>query len=147
VGAIVAVSLTRGIYSKVVEFPDRPLFAVDLQDADWRDAMAFARTTDPGSGWLADPMHAAKYGSSLRAAGWRDVLIEPIKDRAIAIYDRPTAMRVADRERALSALAWDTPDGARALARRYGLDYLVIDRRLDLPLAHQSGSLYIYSLR
>ena len=56
-------------------------------------------------------------------------------------------MRLADRERALAALPWDTPDGARALARRYGLDYLVIDRELALPLAHQSGSLFIYRLR
>jgi hypothetical protein len=56
-------------------------------------------------------------------------------------------MRVADRERALSALPWNTPDGARALARRFGLDYLVIDTPLDLPLAHQSGSLFIYRLR
>ena len=104
-------------------------------------------TTDPGSGWLADPLHAAMYGSSLRAAGQRDVLIEPLKDRAIAIYDRAIAMRVAERERALAVLPWDTPDGARALARRYGLDYLVIDRPLELPLAHQSGSLFIYRLR
>ena len=30
-----------------------------------------------------------------------DVLIEALKDRAIAMYDRPTAMRLADRQRAL----------------------------------------------
>jgi len=146
-GAIIALSFARGAYSGFVEFPDRPLFAVDIQHADWRDAMAFARTTDPASGWLADPLHAAKYGSSLRAAGHRDVLIEPLKDHAIAMYDRSIAMRVADRERALSVLAWNSPDGARALARRFGLDYLVVDTPLDLPLAHQSGSLYIYTLR
>jgi len=35
----------------------------------------------------------------------------------------------------------------RALARRYGLDYLVIDRQLPLPLAHQAGSLFIYKIR
>jgi hypothetical protein len=144
---IILLSLTRGVYSRFVEFPDRPLFAIDIQHADWRDAMAFARQTEPASGWLADPLHAAKYGSSLRAAGHRDVLIEAIKDRAIAIYDRPMAMRVAERERALAVLAWDTPDGARALGRRYGLDYLVVDHPLELPLAHQSGSLYVYRLR
>jgi hypothetical protein len=144
---IVVLSLGRGIYSKVVDFPDRQLFAVDIQHPDWRDAMAFARGTDPASGWLADPLHAAQYGSSLRAAGHRDVLIERIKDHAIGIYDRPMAMRVAERERALAALPWDTPDGARALARRYGLDYLVVDHPLELPLAHRSGSLYIYTLR
>lgn len=144
---IVTISLARGAYSRFVEFPDRPLFAVDISNADWRDAMAFAQSTDPGSGWLADPIHAAKYGSSLRAAGHRDVLLEQLKDHAIAMYDRGIAMRIADRERALAALPWDTPDGARALARRYGLDYLVIDREIDLPRVHQSGSLFIYRLR
>jgi hypothetical protein len=109
--------------------------------------MAFARTTDPASGWLADPAHAAKYGASLRATGYRDVLVEALKDHAIAIYDRRIAMSVADREKALSVLQWDTPDGARALARRYGLDYLVVDHPLELPLAHRSGSLFIYQLR
>ena len=146
-GAIVAFSMARGAYSALVEFPGRDFFAIDIQHGDWRDAMAFAQTTDPASGWLADPLHAAKYGSSLRAAGRRDVLIETLKDHALAIYDRPIAMRVAERERALAALPWDTPAGARALARRYGLDYLVVDHALDLPLAHQSGSLFIYKLR
>ena len=54
---------------------------------------------------------------------------------------------LADRQRALQSLQWDTPDGARALARRFGLDYLIIDRELGLPLVHQSGSLYVYRLR
>jgi hypothetical protein len=119
---------------------------VDVQHADWRDAMAFAAASEPGSGWLADPIHAAKYGASVRAAGRRDVLIEELKDRAIAMYDRNIALRVNERERALSVLPWDTPDGSRALARRFGLDYLVVDRELELPLVHRSGSLYIYRL-
>jgi hypothetical protein len=144
---LLVVSLVRGVYICYVQFPERRIFAVDIQHDDWREAMAWARTTDPGSGWLADPGHAATYGSSLRAAGRRDVLIERLKDRAIAMYDRETALRLADRERALSVLPWDTPDGALALARRFGLDYLVIDRELPLPLAHRSGSLYVYRLR
>jgi len=144
---LLVASLARGLYISYVQFPDRRLFAVDLQHDDWREAMAWARTTDPGTGWLADPGHAAQYGSSLRAAGHRDVLVERLKDRAIAMYDRETAMRLADRERALAVLPWDTPDGARALALRFGLDYLIIDRELALPLAHRSGSLYIYRLR
>ncbi len=144
---IVILSVARGVYSMYVEFPDRPIVAIDIKPGDWRDAMAWARTTDPSSGWLADPIHAAIYGSSLRAAAYRDVLLERLKDRALAMYDRPTAMRVSDRERALEVLPWNTPDGARALARRYGLDYLIVDRELDLPLAHRSGSLYIYRLR
>ena len=131
---ILALSAARGVYSCFVQFPDRPIVSIDIPHPDWRDAMAWAQTTDPASGWLADPHHAALYGSTVRAAGHRDVLIDLLKDPAIAMYDRDVAMRLADRERALAALAWDTPDGARALARRYGLDYLVIDRELDLPL-------------
>jgi hypothetical protein len=145
--ALIVLSLARGSYSMFVQFPDRPLVDLDIKAGDWRDAMAWARTTDPGSGWLADPIHAARYGSSLRAAAHRDVLLEQVKDRAIAMYDRSAALKVADRERALAALPWNTPDGARALARRYGLDYLIIDRELDLPLAHRSGTLFIYRLR
>jgi hypothetical protein len=145
--AIVSFALVRGLYTMYVQFPERKMFAVDVQHGDWRDAMAFARTTDPRSGWLADPIHAAKYGSSLRAAGHRDVLMEALKDRAIAMYDRGIALRVADRLRALESLPWDTPDGARALARRFGLDYLIVDRELELPLVHRSGALFIYRLR
>jgi hypothetical protein len=145
--AILLFSVSRGTYAGFFEFPNRPLFGVGIENPDWREAMAWARSTDVGSGWLADPMHAAKYGSSVRAAGWRDVLLERVKDHALAIYDRNAAMRVAERERALAALAWDSPAGARALAKRYDLDYLIIDRAINLPLAHRSGSLFIYNLR
>jgi hypothetical protein len=144
---LVVLSLARGTYSTFIEFRDRPLIAFDIKPGDWRDAMAWARTTDRSSGWLADPDHAAIYGSSVRAAAWRDVLIERLKDHAIAMYDREAALRVTDRERALGMLQWDTAGGARALARRYGLDYLIVDHPLDLPLAHRSGSLFIYRLR
>jgi hypothetical protein len=144
---LLLLSLGRGVYTSYVQFPDRRIFAIDVQHDDWRNAMAFVRTTDPASGWLADPIHAAKYGASLRATGNRDVLIEALKDPAIAMYDRPTAMRLADRQRALQSLQWDTPDGARALARRFGLDFVLIDRELDLPLVHRSGSLFVYKLR
>lgn len=144
---ILAGSLARGAYTCFVQFPERRIFAVDVQNQDWRDAMAFVRATGPATGWLADPIHAALYGSSLRASGYHDVMIEILKDRAIAMYDRQVAMRIADRLQALDHLAWDTPDGARGLARRFELDYLIIDRDLDLPLAHRSGSLFIYKLR
>jgi hypothetical protein len=144
---LLVLSVGRGSYSMFTQFPDRPIFDFDIKAGDWREAMAWARTTEASSGWLADPIHAARYGSSLRAAAHRDVLLERLKDRAIAMYDRAAALRVADRERALASLPWDTPDGARALARRYGLDYLIIDRELDLPLAHRSGALFIYRLR
>ena len=146
-GLLLAASVLRGGYTTWVQFPDRRLFAIDLQHDDWREAMAFARTTDPRSRWLADPIHAAHYGASLRAAGHRDVLLEALKDRAIAMYDRAMALEVADRMRALEDTPWDTPEGARALARRFALDYLVIDRQLELPVVYRSGALSIYKLR
>lgn len=140
-------SAARGAYICFVQFPDRPIVAIDLQHRDWRDAMAWARQTPTSSGWLADPLHATRYGSSLRAAGERDVFLEQVKDTALAMYDRDVAMRVADRERALMSTAWDSPDGARALARRYDLDYLLTEHPIDLPLAHRAGSIFIYRLR
>jgi len=145
--AVALLSLARGAYIMFVQFPDRPVFAIDLPANDWRDAMLWARQTPISTGWLADPLHAARYGSSVRVAGERDVFLEQMKDTALAMYDRNVAMRVADRQHALIADPWDSPEGARALAARYNLDYLVIDRQLDLPLAHQSGTLFIYRLR
>ena len=144
---VLAIAIARGAYTMFVQFPDRRIFAVDVQHDDWRDAMTFARATEPQSRWLADPFHAARYGASLRATGHRDVLLEELKDRAIAMYDRNVAMQVAARLRAVQEVPWNTAAGARELSRRYGLDYLVIDRELPLPLAHRSGSLYVYRLR
>jgi hypothetical protein len=107
----------------------------------------WARTTAPTSGWLADPYHAARWGSSVRLAGERDVFLEGIKDSALAIYDRSVAMRVADRQEAAATWRWNTPDGARALAARYDLDYLVIDHPVALPEVFRAGPLFIYRLR
>jgi hypothetical protein len=144
---LILLSTIRGVYLGFVQFPDRKIFSIDVEHADWREAMAWARTSPRRSGWLADPAHAALYGSSLRAVGERDVLLEDIKDAALAIYDREIAMRIADRRRALAAMHWDTPDGARALARRYDLDYLVTSRPMALPVVYRAGSLTIYDLR
>jgi hypothetical protein len=144
---IVALSTVRAVYTCFVEFPDRRIVAADVEHADWRGAMAWARATPPGTGWLADPAHAAIYGSSVRAAGHRDVLLDAMKDSALAMYDRRIAIRVAERRQALGTFAWDTADGARALAQRYGLDYLVTSRSVDLPVAYRAGSLTIYRLR
>ena len=145
---LLVASTGRGLYNRFVQFPNRPMFSVELEEGDWKTAMTWARqATPPSSGWLADPFHAAWYGSSVRVAAERDVLQEEIKDAAIAMYDRSVAMRVADRQRALAALKWDTPEGARALARRYDLDYLVVNHPVALPEAFHAGTLFIYRLR
>ena len=38
-----------------------------------------------------------------------------------------------------------TPDELRALATRYDLDYLVVDRDVDLPLAYRNEQFRIYA--
>ena len=46
---ILALSTARGVYGCFIQFPDRRVLAIDVQHDDWRDAMAFARTTDPAA--------------------------------------------------------------------------------------------------
>jgi hypothetical protein len=109
--------------------------------------MAWARQTDKGSGWLADPMHAVLYGTSVRVAGERDVLVEAVKDAAIGMYDRRIAVRTDERIRAVADFNALTEDEARRLGVRYDLDYMVTERPLDLPLAFASGTLKVYRIR
>ena len=40
-----------------------------------------------------------------------------------------------------------TPDQLRALASRYDLDYLVVDRDVDLPIAYRNEQFRVYSLQ
>lgn len=145
--ALLCLSAVRGGYVKFVEFPQRPLAQVSIPDNDWGRAMAWARTTDVRSQWLADPIHAARYGMSLRVAAERDVFVEGIKDAAIGMYDRPTAIRTRDRLTAIGDFGALSAERVRALASTYGLDYLVAGRAFDLPLAFQSGDVRIYRLR
>ena len=146
--AVIALLATsRGLYSKLVLVPERPLAQFDLPRTDWGRAMAWARTTDAGSGWLADPGHAWKYGSSVRVAGQRDVLVEPVKDAAVGMYDRAVALEVRDRVNALGEFAALSPERSLELARRYDLDYLITDQTLALPLAYDAGTLRVYRLR
>ncbi len=109
--------------------------------------MAWARTTDASSHWLADPYHAALYGTSVRVAGERDVFFEELKDTAIGMYDRPVAMRTSERIAALGDFSTLTAQRARALAEQYGLDYLVTEQPIDLPVAFSSGAIRVYRLR
>jgi len=142
---VLAFSLTRSYY--VLTELDRRPFRLDIPDDDWGRVMRWARTTDKRSGWLADPMHAVLYGTSVRVAGERDVFVEGVKDAAIGMYDRAVAMRTAERMRELSNLERVTADDARALASRYDLDFLVTSAVIDLPVAFTSGELRVYRLR
>jgi hypothetical protein len=146
--AIIALaSASRGAYVMLVRFPDRPVAQVGVADNDWGRAMAWARGTALDTEWVAHPMHAVQYGTSLRVAGERDVFVEAVKDAAIGIYERDVAIRTRDHLAELTDFDAMTPERARSLAARHGLDYLVTERTLDLPLAFSSGALRIYRLR
>ena len=148
IAVIVAILATaRGVYVMFVEFPDRPLVQAYIEDNDWGRVMAFAQATNPSSRWLADPAHAARYGSSVRVAGERDVFVEALKDVALGMYDRGIAMRTRDRIRELADFESLSTPRARQLAATYNLDYLVTGGALDLPVAFESGALRVYKLR
>jgi len=137
-------SVTRGVY--VIIEAERPAVQLNIPVDDWGRVMAFARTTGKRSGWLADPMHAVRYGTSVRVAGERDVLVEAVKDAAIGMYDREVAVRTDERIRAVSDFDALTAADARALGARYDLDYMVTEQQLDLPVAFTSGPLRVYRL-
>jgi hypothetical protein len=145
--AIFLVSTMRGGYIMLVEFPDRRVAQVTVGDDDWGRAMAWARASTPGSGWVADPGHAARYGTSVRVAAHRDVFVEAIKDGAVGMYDRRVAVRTRERVDALGDFTTLTPERARLLAREHDLDYLVTEQVLDLPLAFSSGAIRVYGLK
>jgi hypothetical protein len=146
--AIVALaSLCRGAYIMIERFPERYFVEFDVRDDDWGRTMAWARGTPHGTGWLAHPMHALRYGTSVRVAGQRDVLVEAVKDAAIGMYARDVAMRTEERIAAGNGFDHMTPDRARALGAQYALDYLVTEQHLELPLAFESGALRVYLIR
>jgi protein gp37 len=83
----------------------------------------------------------------VRVAAGRDVYLEEMKDAAMAMYSRRVAMRVAERLGAMDDFDGLTPASARALADRFGLDVLVTERALDLPLAYRNARFSIYRLK
>lgn len=142
---LVVAAATRGLWVGLVEHGDRPLIAVGLPDSDWTRVIHWAEQQPSSVHLLADPGHAWRYGTPLRHAG-RDVFLEEVKDTALAIYARASAARVIERREAIGDFGALDAAAARALAERYRLDYLVIDRDLDLPLAHREGPFRIYAL-
>jgi hypothetical protein len=145
--ALLLGSSTRSAYIKFIKFPERPIAQIRVPDTDWGRAMTWARGTARDSNWLAHPFHAVQYGSSLRVAGERDVFVEGIKDAAIGMYERDVAMRTRDRLQELDDYDVMTAERARALASKYGLDFMVSEEDLALPIAYSSGTLRVYRLR
>ena len=144
---LMVVSVSRGAYIMLVERPDRALFSMHLVESPWQDAMGWLSRQPVDTHVLADPGHSWKYGTSVRVSATRDVLLEDVKDSAIAIYSRDVAHRVVERAAAIGDFTTMTPDRARELAAKYDLNYLVTEGSLDLPLAYKNSQFRIYSLK
>jgi hypothetical protein len=144
--ALVVLSLARGAYVMHVEFPERPLFG-RAASGDWGRIAAWVRSTPADSSWLADPLHAALYGTSLRMAAAHDVFVEGTKDAAIGMYDRSVALRTRDRLQRVALFTQMSVDQLRGVGRDYQLDYLISEAEMPMPLVYQSGLIRIYRLR
>jgi hypothetical protein len=145
--ALILFATGRGLYIMLVERPERPLFEVRLPVSPWEDAMAWLRRQPRDVHVLADPGHGWKYGTSVRVSAERDVLLEEVKDSALAIYSRDVAARVVERTQAVGDFASLTADRGRELAGRYELDVLVTEADLPLPVAYRNQQFRIYFLR
>ena len=137
---------TRGVYVMTIEHPERPLFGVHLPASEWQDAMSWVKSQPIDVHVLAHPGHAWKYGTSVRVAAERDVLVEEVKDSAIAIYSRDVAVRYMERIGAVGDFDVLTAEHARSLAARYDLDYLVAEADLPLPVAYRNQQFKVYAL-
>jgi hypothetical protein len=152
---LLAVSAGRAAFVMFAEFPERALFEVHLRQTPWQDAMNWLKRQPMDAHVWADPGHAWKYGSSVRVAAERDVLLEETKDSAVAIYSRDVAVRVLDRQRVAAvfgtgilALGGEllVIEAAHRVAERYDLDYLVTEAQLPLPRAYSNSQFHIYAI-
>ena len=143
---LATLSLARGAYVMHVEFPERSLFTRDVS-GDWGRVAAWVRSMPKDSDWLADPLHAALYGTSLRMTAARDVFVEGTKDAAIGMYDRGVALRTRDRLRRVAEFTQMSADQLRDVGRDFQLDYLICESEMPMPLVYQSGPIRVYRLR
>jgi len=142
---LIIAAAARGGWVAFVEHGDRPLISAGLPDDDWTRVIRWASRQPAGAHLLADPGHAWRFGTPLRHAG-RDVFLEEVKDTALAIYSRESAARVIERREAIGDFTELDGERARALGARFHLDFLIVDRDLDLPLAHREGRFRVYAL-
>jgi hypothetical protein len=147
--AMLLASAGRGTYIVAVEKAGARLVEASLPDTPWQDAMDWIARQPAGWHVLADPGHAFKYGTSVRVAARRDVLVEGVKDAAIGFYDRDVAMRVADRLQAVGDYTALTADDLRRLQARYDLDVAVLETpsALPLPVLFRNRQFVVYALR
>ena len=147
VAIAIAAAIARGVFVWGTEHAGSPVARIGFPQDNWTDAMHWVSRTPPDTHILADPGHAWKYGSSVRVTGERDVYLEEVKDLALALYSRNVAVEALRRLADVRDFESLTPEQLRALAARYDLDYLVVERDVDLPVVYRNGQFRIYSLQ
>ena len=147
VAAAVAVAVGRGLFVWRAEHAGNPVVRIGFPQDNWTDAMKWIANTPPGAHILAPPGHAWMYGTSVRVSGERDVFLEESKDLALALYSRDVAVQVLQRIHDSQNFNALTPEQLRSLAARYDLDYLVVERDVDLPLAYRNDQFRVYDFR
>ena len=143
---LLLLALSRGGYVMLVERAGHPIVQSDLASNDWHDVMGWASRQPVGTHFLVEPDHAARYGTSVRAASGRDVYLEIIKDAGIAIYSADIAHRISERLADLGDFTSLDATRALTLADRYELDFLITEQELDLPEAQRTGQFHVYDL-
>ena len=145
-GLLLAASLGRGGY---LLSQGRRLISMDLPRSPWTEAMDWLNAAPADWYVLADPGHAWKYGVSVRLAAAKDVLVETGKDTALAMYDREVAMQVGERLTALRDFDALGAADFRAIAARYGVDVLIVERthRLELAELYGNQQFVVYRLK
>ncbi len=147
VAVAVAAAIGRGVFVWGVEHAGSPVARIGFPQDNWTDVMQWISRTPPDTHVLADPGHAWKYGSSVRVTGERDVYVEEVKDLALALYSRDVAVEALRRIADVRDFDSFSPDQLRALAARYDLDYLVVEREVDLPVAYRNEQFRVYALQ
>jgi hypothetical protein len=143
---LLVTAAARGFYILRIEHHN-PLVAVWPQETDWRRLGRWiAATTPRDAHFLVHPEHVFRYGSSFRVVAQRDVLLEVVKDRAMAMYSREAAVRLEERLQAAGDVGVLDEERIAALADKYDLDYLVTERELNLPMVRREGALRLYRL-
>ena len=146
VAIAVVAAIGRGLFVWGTEHAGSPVARIGFPQDNWTDVMRWISRTPPESHVLADPGHAWKYGSSVRVTGERDVYLEEVKDLALALYSRDVAVEALRRISDVRDFDSLTAEQLQALAARYDLDYLVVERDIALPVVYRNGQFRVYSL-
>jgi hypothetical protein len=145
--AVVVAAISRGVFVWGAEHAGNPIARIGFPQDNWTDAMRWIARTPADTHVLADPGHAWKYGSSVRVVGERDVYLEEVKDLALALYSREVAVEALRRIADARDFGSITPEQLRVLAARYDLDYLVVERDVDLPVVYRNAQFRVYALQ